>query len=106
MHQVAIRGELLDRAMGVVQHGHAGRFVHPAALHADETVLDHVDSPDAVAPADRVQLGHHFQRTQLAPVNAGRHARGKTDRQLLHFVWRLLGRDGHPELDQFDAVDR
>ena len=48
--------------MGGVEDRHAGRFVHAAALHADEAVLDHVDPADAVAAADLVQLLHHLQR--------------------------------------------
>jgi len=41
------------------RHGHdgaTGGLVDAAGLHADETVLHHVDAPDAVLPASFVEL--------------------------------------------------
>src|SRR3546814_15804044 len=32
----------------------AGRFIHPARLHADEAVLDEVETPDAVLAAQEI----------------------------------------------------
>ncbi len=91
--------------MGRVQNRHAGRFVHAAALHADEAVLDNIDPPHAVAAADRVQFLHHRQRRFFLAVERHRHAGLKADRKALDFVRRLLRRNGHAEVDQLDAVD-
>ena len=56
--------------MGRVEDRHAGGFVHAAALHADEAVLDHVDPADAVAAADLVQRLDDLQRAELLAVDA------------------------------------
>ena len=51
--------ELLERQVGGVEGRHAGGFVHAAALHADEAVLDDVDAADAVAAGDLVHRLDH-----------------------------------------------
>ncbi len=106
VQQVAIGRELLDQLMGRIEHGHARGFIDAAALHAHETVFDDVNPPDAVAPRDLVQLGHGFERAEPLAVHVHRHAGGKSNRDLLHFVGRLRGRNRHAEIDQFDTVDR
>ncbi len=91
--------------MSIVQNRHAGRFVHAAALHADEAVLDHVDAADAVAAADLIELFHNAQRRELLAVHGDRHALLERNRDRFHFVRRGLRRHRHAEVDQFDAVD-
>ena len=54
--------ELLERQVGGVERRHAGGFVHAAALHADEAVLDDVDAADAVAAGDLVHRFDHGER--------------------------------------------
>ena len=62
--------------------------------------------PDAVAAADLVQPRDDLEGPQPLAVDAHRHARLEADRHLLDLVGGLLRRDGHAEIDQFDAVDR
>jgi len=43
----------------------AGRFIHAAALHADEAVLHHVHAAHAVLAAELVQRLHHLQSASM-----------------------------------------
>src|SRR3546814_5592669 len=59
----------------------AGRFIHPARLHADEAVLDEVETPDAVLAAKVVERrqqsgGRHrlpVQRDAVAALRSEEH---------------------------------
>ena len=104
MHQVTVKRQLFDQAVGLVQHRHSRRLIYPAALHPHEPVLDHVDPPHAVAAGPGVQFLDHLQRAVGLPVDRNRHTRLESDLQRLLFVGGILGRDGHAEVDQFDSV--
>ena len=53
MGDLAVEGERLDGAVGVIEQRATRRLVDAAALHADEAVLDDVDPADAVPAAHR-----------------------------------------------------
>ena len=64
--------------------------VHAAALHADKTVFDHIDPPDAVAAADLDSARHDRRRPQLAAIDRHGHSRLEADRHRFGLVGRLL----------------
>ena len=92
--------------MGRVEDRHAGRFIYPAALHAHEAILDHVDLADAVAAADLVQQRDHLVGAEPLAVNADRRSGLETDPHVFRFVRCLLRCDAHAELDQLETVFR
>ncbi len=106
MHQVAVQGQLLDQTMGLVEHGHAGRLVDTPALHAHETVLDHVEQTHAVAPTDLVERLHDAEGAELLSVHRHGRALGKSDRDPLGPLRRVLRLGDHAEIDQLDTARR
>ena len=97
MHDLAVEGERLQRAVGDVQDRAAGRLVDAARLHADVAVLDQVDSADAVAPADVVEPGEQDGRRRALAVDANGVAGLEVDLDVLGPVGSLLGRDAEEE---------
>src|SRR5262249_59309804 len=66
MEYLAVQRDRLEGAPRDVQDGAAGRLVDASRLHADEPVLDEIDTPDAVLAAQAVwprQQGHRPQAT-------------------------------------------
>src|SRR3546814_3749636 len=55
VRRAAIQRQLLDPAMRREQNGAARRFIHAARLHADEAILDQIESSDGVPLAITVQ---------------------------------------------------
>ncbi len=55
MHNFAVHRQGFHFAVSGEQDRSARCFVHAAALHADETVLDHIDASDAMLAAKLVQ---------------------------------------------------
>ena len=62
VHDFAVHRERFHLAMREMQNRAAGRLIHAARFHADETVLDHVHAPDAMFAAELVQRAHHAER--------------------------------------------
>src|SRR5262245_49743252 len=62
MHRLAVERERLDRPVRDVEYGTARRLVDAARLHADEAVLDEIDTPDAILLAVSVELGEERSR--------------------------------------------
>ncbi len=90
MHQVAVERQLFQRTVGFVQHGHAGRFVDTAALHADKTVLDDVDAFEGLK-CDLLVLGGP-EAEEAAPAGDLReptHERVIDDASSVHEIERL-----------------
>ena len=61
MHHFAVHREGFHFAVSGEQDRTAWSLVHAAALHADETVLNHIDTADAMLAAELIQLLHHLQ---------------------------------------------
>ena len=55
MHHIAVHREGFHFAMSGEQDRTAWCLVHAAALHADETVLDHIDTANAMLAAELIQ---------------------------------------------------
>src|SRR5207249_1167499 len=62
VHDFAVHGERLDLPVREVEDRAAGRLINAARFHADKTVLDEIDAPDAVPAAELVQHAHNFER--------------------------------------------
>jgi hypothetical protein len=102
--QVALEAQLFERAVRLVQNGPAGSLVHPAALHAHETVLDERHLADAVSAANRVQRGDELvagSRVACA-VDSNGSARFELDVHVRRPVGCLADRAG----DRVDAIER
>ena len=73
-----------------MQEGHPGGFVHPSALHAYETVLDHVGTAHAMRPAKPVERLDQVVRAKpfavdghgVPPLEGNDHACGQFRRLL------------------------
>src|SRR3546814_1141512 len=76
----------LDRA--------AGGFVHPARLHADETVFDQIEPADAVLAAEIVERREQRGGRHRPAVQGNAVAPFEIDRDDLGLVGRVLGIDG------------
>src|SRR5579872_34090 len=97
MQHLAIEGELLDRAMAVEQHRHAGRLVHAARFDADIAILHQVDAPDAVAPRDLISALDDGRRSEPLAIDRDRIALRIFDLDILGLVRRILRRNGQAE---------
>ncbi len=53
----AVEADALHPSACGVEDGPSGGLVDAAGLHPYEAALDHVEAPDAVGPAEAVQLG-------------------------------------------------
>ncbi|MND97227.1 hypothetical protein D3C80_895430 [compost metagenome] len=62
VHGAAVQGDGLDAAVGGQQDRAAGGLIDAARLHADEAVLDQVQTTDAVVVAVLVQRGQQGRR--------------------------------------------
>ncbi len=62
--------------------------------------------PNAVAPANFVQLLHHRQRRLFLAIERHRHSRFKSQCDRFDFVGRFLRRNGHAKIDQLHAINR
>src|SRR5262249_8674628 len=68
----AIERDGFDPTVRGEQDGAAGGLVHAARLHADEAILDEIESPDAVSTSERVEVGEHLRgREPLAVERDG-----------------------------------
>ena len=61
---LAVQGDGLQIAVRGAQDGAAGGLVDAAGLHADKTVLHHVQAADAVGAAQCIEPGHQRHRSQ------------------------------------------
>ena len=57
MGRLAVERERFDGAMRSEQDGAARRFIDAARLHADEAVLDEIETADAIVMAQPVEFG-------------------------------------------------
>ena len=72
MHHFAIECDRLERAMRDLQDRHARCFVNAARLHADKTILNHIDASDAVLAAELVHRLEQRYRIHLLAVDRDR----------------------------------
>src|SRR5262249_41715091 len=105
VHEIAVERELFEHTMSRVEERHAGGFIDAAALHADETIFDHIDETHTVTAADLVERLDDLQRAELLAVPRDGEAGREGDRHRLDLVRRFLWRRGHAEFDRIDAVD-
>src|SRR3546814_15683324 len=71
----------------------SGRFIHPARLHADEAVLDEVETPDAVLAAKVVERRQQSGGRHRLPVQRDAVAALEIDYDIFGGVGRILGID-------------
>src|SRR3546814_17910714 len=69
----------------------AGRFIHPARLHADEAVLDEVETPDAMLAAKVVERRQQSGGRNRLPVQRDAVAALEIDYAIFGGVGRILG---------------
>jgi hypothetical protein len=62
MGRTTVERDRFDGAVGRQQDGAAGGLVDAARLHADEAVLDEVETADAVVAAVVVEFGEQRRR--------------------------------------------
>ena len=94
MRGAAIERQLLDAAVREVIDRAAGSLVHPAALHADEPVLDEVETADAVSTAIVVERRQQCGRAHALAVDRDAVAALEIDRDVFRRVGRVLGVHG------------
>ncbi len=85
--------------MCVVQDRHARRFVNATALHANETILDHVDAANSIASTDLIQRLNSFERCDLLAVDRNRNSCLERDGDFLTLVRSVLWRDAHAKVN-------
>ena len=95
VHHFAVHRDLLEAAVGEVQDGAAGSFVHAAGLQAHETVFDDVDAADGVVLAERVELAHDVRRGEFLAVDLLGNTLFKVDDHVFRGVGGLGKRLGH-----------
>ena len=64
-----VEGDRLDRPVGPQHDGAARGLIGATTLHADEAVLDDVETTDAVLTAETVELGEDFGRSHGLTVD-------------------------------------
>ena len=69
MSDLAIERDRLDRSVGPQHDGAARGLVGATTLHADEAVLDDVETTDAVLTAETVEFGEDFGRSHGLAVD-------------------------------------
>src|SRR3990167_1967769 len=65
----AVQGDRLDGAMALEHDGAAGGLIAAARLHADEAVLDDIQTTDAVLAADAAESSQHGVRAHVLAVD-------------------------------------
>ena len=93
MHHLAVEGEGLHLTMREMEDGAAWRLIDAAGFHADVTVLDHINTADAVLAAEPVEALHHAQRIERFAVQGDAVAFLKIQRDILGPVRGVLGGD-------------
>ena len=97
----AVEDELQEEGVGRAEQLHARRLVHPAALDADEAVLDEVrGDADAVPAAGGVRLPDRLERRGLLAVERSRAALLEPHAHGLGFVRRVLRQHAHTRRDE------
>src|SRR3546814_15509105 len=86
--RAAIERDAFDTAMRPRIDFAAGRFIHPARLHADEAVLDEVETPDAMLAAKVVERRQQSGGRQRLPVQPSAVAAPETDDDILREIGR------------------
>ena len=56
MRGAAIERDLFNAAVRSEQDGAARRLIHAARFHADETVLDKIETADTIDAAKRIEM--------------------------------------------------
>ncbi len=92
VHKFAIQAQGFEFAMRGDQQRAARSLIASARLDAYKAVLDQVNPPDGVAPADFVQQLHQRDRIHVQAVHRNRNALLEADFHLLFAVRRLLRR--------------
>ena len=102
MQKLALQAQVLERLVRLDDGERTGHFVALAALHAHETVLDHVDATKPVATGDLVHLEDDVVEAHLLAVQRAGHAGLEADDDVLAFGRRLVARRGH----RVDVLER
>lgn len=97
---LTVQHQTLQVDVGGPQDGHGGRVVASSALDADVTVLDNVDTANAVLSANGVQSRENIkrvsQRLARGKRQLDRQALLERDSKVLGGVGCVKGRVGHP----------
>src|SRR3546814_2672529 len=91
--RAAVERDAFDTTMRPRIDFAAGRFIHPARLHADEAVLDEVETPDAVLAAKVVERRQQSGGRHRLPVQRDAVAALEIDYDIFGGVGRILGID-------------
>src|SRR5262249_23558488 len=86
----AVQCDRFDAAVGGKQDCSTRRLIHTARLHADETVLDEIESADAVGAAEIVEVLKKNRRGHFLAIDRDGIATFEVDRYDRWFVRRLL----------------
>ena len=65
----AVEDELFELAMRGIQKRSAGSFVNTSRFHTDQSILDQIDSADAVAPTDCIEGSDQVDSIQLGAIH-------------------------------------
>src|SRR6185503_21373340 len=79
VHHFAIERDRLERTVCCVKDGDPGCLVHAARLHADESILDEIDTADAVFSSDLIQRVEQCYGIELLAVDRDRLSLYKRD---------------------------
>ena len=105
MHGPAVEGDRLDAAVGGQQDGAAGGLIDAARLHADEAVLDQIETADAVVVAVLVQGGQQGGRRHGFAIDRDGVALLEADGDDRGDVRGVFRRQG-ALVDEFGGLDR
>ena len=94
---VTVKADFLEFVVRVIEDGAAGRFIHAAALHADQTVFYHIGNADAVLAAQFVEGCDHSGTVQLFAVERHGNALFKGQGDIGRLVGSLFRRNAHFE---------
>ena len=106
MERHAVKAEILEFTMCIIEDCSARVLIDAAGLHADETVLAEVNDTDTVTCADFVELGEELDRAELLAVDANRFALFKVNGHIFRFVRSILRSLGNQEHAVFRFIGR
>ena len=94
MQYFAVERERFDLTMRLHEDRAAGRLVHAARFHTDETILNEIDAADAMFAAEFVERLQHAAGREFLAVHRDAIALHEVKFDVFGLVRRILGRDG------------
>src|SRR5207302_2208619 len=94
MHQIAIEAQRFQLSMSGKYQCAAGSLIAPARLDANEAVLDQINTSDAVARTDIVQLLKQRNRRELLSADRNGNSLRESNLHLLCLIGSALRRVG------------